>query len=84
VKVRANAVLRVIVVEHRVEAVDGDEGGDLTKVVPLVAETQSSVTAAIGAVIRVGTNLQIKGKTNNHAMENFSVPGGKTSDRPSC
>ena len=69
VKVRANAVLRVIAVELRVEAVDEDVGGDLTKVVQLVAEIPSSATVVIGAVIRVGINLQIKGKTHNHHLE---------------
>ena len=67
VKVRANAVLRVIAVEHRVEAADEDIGGDLTKVVQLVAETLSSATVAIGVVIRVGTNLQIKGKNHQNS-----------------
>ena len=69
VKVRANAVLRVIGVEHRVEAVDEDVGEDPTKVVLLVAETLSSATVVIGAVIRVGTNLQIKGKTNDNHLK---------------
>ena len=59
----------VVVVQAVFHPTDGGDGEDLTKVAQLVAEIPSSATVVIGAVIRVGINLQIKGKTHNHHLE---------------